>query len=138
MSDEFTDPYATGTSVWDAYDRLADDEYAEYLWGIEQAREVEVVPDPRPVRTLTRAQAHRTHPPSLSWKLAVLERDQGCCVHLNPAECSDGFIGHHVVTQQVLRRSGLPDSIWHPSSGMGVCGLAHRQHHNRVRPILYM
>lgn len=82
-----------------------------------------------------REDVNRRYPPSLAWKLAVLERDQRCCVHGNPAECDNGWVAHHVVYQQELRRT-WPDLLWHPLVGMGVCGLAHRQHHNRVRPIL--
>ena len=95
--------------------------------------------DWKPAKRLTRADVWRKHRPSIAWKLAVLERDQGCCVHSNPAECGeDGrgqlWVSHHVVYQQELRRN-RPELLWHPLSGMGVCGLAHTRHHNRSRPI---
>lgn len=80
-------------------------------------------PPPRLKRKDTRPSAE-----SKAWRNAVLDRDQGCLVHANPAECSEGWQAHHVVTQQVLRRE-QPGALWDPLSGMCVCGLAHRQHH---------
>jgi hypothetical protein len=88
-------------------------------------------PDPRPARRVKRSNTPR---PDRLWRERVLERDQGCCIHTNPADCSDSWQAHHVVPQQELRRT-FPEALWNPASGMGVCGLAHRQHHNRVRPI---
>jgi hypothetical protein len=129
--------------VWDDYARL---QAAEEHDRREHRREMDLHlgeigwapnyrgPDPKPVRALTRSQAHRKYPPSVDWKLAVLERDQGCVVHTNPAECCAPFSAHHVVPQQVLRRLA-PQALWSPLSGVGVCSDAHRQHHNRVRPI---
>ncbi len=87
--------------------------------------------DPKPAPRVKRSNAPR---PDRLWWERVLERDQGCCVHSNPADCSDGFQAHHVIPQQTLRREA-PSWLWEPLVGMGVCGLAHRQHHNRTRPI---
>lgn len=116
------DPYGTG-SVWDDYqrDRLR-----------EEQERAEVVPDWRPAPRVKRRDAPKA---GWSWKQAVLERDQGCCVHPNPADCAEGWQAHHVVPQQELRRQGLTYAINHPLSGMGVCGKAHRQHHSGGRVI---
>lgn len=136
MSDDYTDPYPTFD---DGYERFQRDEWYERRddLRLRALDRVEVIPDPRPQRRLSRSQAARIIAPSWTWKRDILERDQGCCVHRNPADCSEGWQAHHVVSQQDLRRRSRPDAIWHPSSGMGVCGLAHRQHHSRVRPILH-
>ncbi len=87
--------------------------------------------DPKPAPRVKRRNAPR---PDKLWRERVLERDQGCRVHANPADCSDGWQAHHVVPQQVLRRE-RPGILWDVSAGIGVCGLAHRQHHARTRPI---
>jgi len=126
--------------VWDSYERMKADDFVEHLHALAQERNDRLrehrpaKPDPKPAPRITRRDAALRYRPALAWKLTVLERDQGCCVHSNPADCSDGWVAHHVVAQQELRRS-RPDLLWNPLSGMGVCGLAHRQHHNRVRPI---
>lgn len=100
-------------------------------------RDFDCHPDPKPLRRVSRTDARRWRRSGLTGlRHVVLERDQGCCVHPEPTECGDGWAAHHVVPQQVLRRSA-PDSLGNPLSGMGVCGLAHRQHHNRVRPIRF-
>lgn len=131
MTDERADYDAGHGTVEYAYERFQADEYADHLDARRDRSDREVVPDPRPQRRTPRSQVH----PLVSWKMTVLERDMGCCVHRNPADCDFGWQAHHVVAQQELRRS-RPDLLWNPLSGMGVCGLAHRQHHNRVRPIL--
>ena len=93
-------------------------EYEEYRLAVRE-RDQDFRPDPRPDRL---------------WRERVLERDQGCCVHTNPADCREWFQAHHVVPQQVLRRTtpeaDLAAVLWHPLAGMGVCGLVHRQHHS--------
>jgi hypothetical protein len=87
--------------------------------------------DPKPASRVLRKDAPK--PPD-TWRDAVLERDQGCVVHVNPADCDEGFDAHHVVPQQRLRREA-PELLWEPEAGVGVCGLAHRQHHSCVRRI---
>ncbi len=57
-------------------------------------------------------------------------------MHEDLTYCELGLQAHHVIPQQKLRRN-RPEALWNPLSGMLVCGLAHRQHHNRVRPILF-
>ena len=125
--------------VWDGYHRHREYEEAEHLLTQEHRRADTLIehrparPDPKPAKREPRRTGRTDQ--LWRWKLAVLERDQGCCVHLNPADCREGWQAHHVVAQQELRRT-RPDALWNPLSGMGVCGLAHRQHHSRVRPIL--
>lgn len=94
-------------------------------------------PDPRPIRRETRATARR-HPGAREhFKRAVLQRDQGCCVHSNPAGgCDEGWQAHHVVYQQHLRIT-RPRELWEPRVGMSVCGRAHRRHHSGHEQIPY-
>lgn len=99
-----------------------------------EERAFDCQPDPKPLRRATRAQARGTLSARETFKRAVADRDQGCCVHSNPSECEPPWPVHHVVPQQVLRKE-RPEALWNPLAGMLVCGLAHRQHHNRVRPI---
>jgi len=123
----------------DAYARFRQHEHLEHLLTQENRRHEALTehrparPDPKPAKREKRGAT----PPLVAWKLTVLERDQGCQVHTNPADCSDGWQAHHVVPQQILRRAVVTEALWDPRSGMGVCGLAHRQHHTRVRPILF-
>lgn len=91
--------------------------------------------DFKPARRMSKAEARGARNVPLEWRLAVLDRDQGCLVHDDPAVCELPFQAHHVCLAQVLRRE-FPEALWNPLAGMGVCSLAHRQHHNRVRPIL--
>lgn len=118
--------------------RAADyDEYRRQVRELNDERLYEhrpVRPYPKPQPRLRRSAANKGDAPGL-WRDAVLNRDQGCRVHENPADCQHGWAAHHVVLQQTLR-DDCPDALWNPLSGMGVCGLAHRQHHNRRRPIL--
>lgn len=89
-------------------------------------------PDPKPAKRVKRSKAPK---PDESWKLAVLDRDQGCCVHASPHLCEPPFVAHHVLYQQHIRNDGVTAILWDTAVGMGVCELAHRQHHSRVRPI---
>lgn len=130
MTDDRADFNDSGT-LEAAYERFGADEYADHLEARRDRSDVEVVPDPRPPRRVKRTTAPR---PDRLWKERVLERDQGCCVHRDPADCDEGWQAHHVVPQKILRQYA-PQALWHTGTGMGVCGLAHRQHHNRVRPI---
>lgn len=127
-------------NVWDGYDRQHEYEYAEHLEAKHEREldRLEVTPDPKLERRVKSGDVkqasddfHRN-----VWRDLVLERDQGCSVHPNPADCAEGFQAHHVVAQQELRKR-RPDLIWNPLVGMGVCGKAHRQHHSRVRPIAF-
>lgn len=118
-------------TVEDNYDRRAADEYDLHLRASEERRFDEVSPDWKPPARVKRSNAPR---PDRLWKERVLERDQGCCVHVNPKDCREGWQAHHVVPQQELRRT-FPEALWNPLAGIGVCGLAHRQHHNRTHPI---
>ena len=115
----------------DAADRHERAEYGEWMRASDERNRVE--PDWKPARRVRRAAANKGDAPGL-WRDAVLNRDQGCRVHENPADCADGWAAHHVVPQQELRRT-LPEALWNPLSGMGVCGKAHRQHHNLSRRI---
>lgn len=131
MTDDRADFYDSGQgTVEAAYERFRESEWLDHL-DARRDRDVEVVPDPRPPRRVKRTTAPR---PDRLWKERVLERDQGCCVHTDPADCDEGWQAHHVVPQQALRKLA-PHALWHIDSGMGVCGLAHRRHHSRVRPI---
>lgn len=128
-------------------DRDRDSEYDEHLRHLADVRRERlaehVTPDPKPDKRVTREEARKAGAlnwwqgmePRL-WRDAVLERDQGCIVHRNPAECSEGWQAHHVVPQQQLRR-GHAEALWNPLSGVGVCGKAHRQHHSGYRIIRY-
>ena len=98
----------------------------ERLWEHRPAR-----PDPKPAKRASRTTAPR---PDRLWRERVLERDQGCCVHTNPADCREWFQAHHVVAQQILRLNHA-DQLWHPLAGMGVCGLVHRRHHSAAELI---
>jgi len=127
--------------VWDAYHRHDESEYAEHLHAKEQAvteHRTDWKPARREPRTVAGSLALRAA--RKEWRLAIIDRDQGCLVHRNPAECGEDargllMVAHHVVYQQELRRS-RPALLWNPLSGMLVCGIAHTQHHNRSRPIL--
>jgi hypothetical protein len=88
-------------------------------------------PDPKPEKRVLRRNQPR---PDRLWRERVLERDQGCVVHADPKDCDEGWQAHHVVAQQELRRTA-PAELWNVLVGMGVCGLAHRQHHSRIAPI---
>lgn len=110
--------------------RYQETEYAEHLRA-QAERWDECRPDPKPTPRVKRSNQPR---PDRLWKERVLERDQGCCVHSNPSDCREWWQAHHVVPQQVLRREA-PEVLWHPLAGMGVCGLAHRQHHSGAAPI---
>lgn len=124
---------------WDEHLRAMADDHRERL---ERHSELGHVgwapnygkPDPKPPKRASRAESLGKPGSRQRWHDAVLERDQGCNVHPNPADCDEGWQAHHVVPQQVLRRE-QPAILWHPLVGMGVCGLAHRQHHSGVRPI---
>jgi len=87
-----------------------------------------VRPDPKPQRRVTRRAASDPEA-SRAWREAVLDRDQGCCYHSNPAICSGGFESHHVVYAKRLREYH-PAALWNPLSGMGLCGFAHAAHHD--------
>lgn len=89
--------------------------------------------DPKP---LPRRKRKDVHSPGRWWRDAVLERDMGCIAHSNPVSCSEGWHAHHVVPQQELRRTA-PDAIWHPLSGVGLCGKAHRRHHSGYELIAF-
>lgn len=62
----------------------------------------------------------------LAWKRVVTLG--GCIVHDDPADCVDPLEGHHVISQQALRKRGLHDFLWDVRNGVGVCGRAHRRH----------
>ena len=115
---------------WAEYrDQLAA-EQAERLYENRPAR-----PDPKPAPRATRAAAGRVAASEgRQWRDRVLDRDAGCVVHPNPADCAEGWHAHHVIPQQTLRRE-RPDLLWHPLAGVGVCGKAHRQHHSGYRAI---
>lgn len=114
-------------SEWDLHLRAVADREIE-----ERAHRT----DWKPPKRLTRADVARKYRPGIAWKLAVLERDQGCVYHHNPVYCAEGWHAHHVVTQQELRRTH-PEILWHPLSGVGLCGKAHRRHHSGYEPVPY-
>ncbi len=90
-------------------------------------------PDPKPDRRVPRRMVQIYE----RWRDEVFERDQySCQVHLNPADCEWPPQSHHVVTAQLLRRDGHAAALNDRRVGMTVCAKAHRQHHNRTRPIL--
>src|SRR5262245_3767922 len=81
----------------------------EHRIGLEAAERLSehrpVRPDPKPAPRTTRRVAGRTAAQEgRHWRDAVLDRDSGCVVHSNPADCAEGWHAHHVVPQQVLRR----------------------------------
>lgn len=117
----------------DALERYRRDELAEHVQAAAEQDEhrTDWKPPPRVKRTATRPSVE-----SKAWREAILDRDQGCVVHANPADCGEGWQAHHVVPQQVLRRERA-EAIWNPLSGMCVCGLVHRQHHAGRVPIPY-
>lgn len=116
----------------DQAERLRDFEEHERRLASELAAADYRGPDWKLARRVKRSNMPR---PDRLWRERVLERDQVCVVHTDPVECGEGFQAHHVVPQQELRRT-MPEALWHPLSGVCVCGLAHRQHHSRVRPIM--
>lgn len=71
----------------------------------------------------------------LAWRNAVMDRDQGCVVHRNPADCIPPFQAHHVVTQHHLRKHGHGDALWDPRVGVCVCEGAHVRHTKAVERI---
>lgn len=69
------------------------------------------------------------------WKRRVCVH--GCQVHGDPRDCDGPVQAHHIILQQHLRKHGLADHVLDTDVGMGVCYLAHRQHHNATRRIPY-
>lgn len=135
MADDFYN-----TELADAEQRALTYEHHERL-DARAERDFDCHPDPKPLRREPRTMAGSIalRRARKEWREKVLSHDQDCCVHDDRSLCEPGWQGglldaHHVVPQQTLRQE-YPAALWNPLSGMAVCGLAHRQHHNRVRPI---
>lgn len=73
---------------------------------------------------------------------AVIERDLWrhdlgpcrVCYQLGLA-CSGPVQGHHVLTQQALRKRGFEEFLWDKRNRLATCEGAHMRHHTRIRPI---
>ena len=92
--------------------------------------------DWKPAKRVKRSDTNAAGNVALRWKLAVLDRDQGCVVHDDPALCQAPFESHHVLYAQHIRKDPrITRYLYDPRIGCGVCSLAHRQHHNGSRRI---
>lgn len=69
------------------------------------------------------------------WKRRVCLN--GCQVHDDPADCSGPIEGHHLITQQSLRKRGHSHDVWDIRNGLGVCQRAHRRHTSAKERIPY-
>lgn len=58
-------------------------------------------------------------------------------MHDNASDCVGPVQGHHVITQQSLRKRGLDDRLWDVRNGVGVCERAHARHTKAVQRIPY-
>lgn len=121
----------------DAYDRFRDGERHEAEFAREMGRldrrDEFRGPDPRPAKRLRKRDVPA---PDHTWRESVFERDGfNCPVHDDPKDCEWPPAAHHVVLAQLLRRDGHINAVYARAAGMTVCSRAHRQHHNRVRPI---
>ena len=56
----------------------------------------------------------------------------GCAVGI---DCEGYVEGHHILTQQQLRRRGLEGVLWDVRNGIGLCEKHHRRHHSRRAPV---
>lgn len=70
----------------------------------------------------------------LEWRTFVLSSGP-CVMHDDPADCDGRLVGHHVVTQQVLRKHGFNDLRWATENGVPICDRGHGRHHSRHTPI---
>ncbi len=67
------------------------------------------------------------------WKRRVCHG--GCIIHDDPADCDGPLQGHHVISQQHLRRDGHADVVWDVRIGVGICEAAHTDHTRGTRRI---
>lgn len=122
----------------DADARYARDVEAEHVEHRDRQRAdrlaEHVTPDPRPAKRIKRKDVPR---PDETWRESVFERDGFTCpVHGDPKDCEWPPAAHHVVLAQQLRRDGHVNAVYARAAGMTLCSKAHRQHHNRTRPVL--